>query len=43
MIGVLPEFRLWIHEYDLLHKNLLAKVDEIKLRMNQLYEQLLLK
>ena len=37
------EFRAWVNHYDGLHKSLVNKVEEIKLRMNQLYEEWLQK
>ena len=39
----IPEFRVWVHEYDGLQNVLINKVEEIKLRMRQLYEQWLQK
>lgn len=39
----IPEFRDWVQQYDGLQKKLISKVEEIKLRMNQLYEQWLQK
>lgn len=39
----IPEFRDWVQQYDSLQKRLISKVDEIKNRMNQLYEQWLQK
>ena len=39
----IPEFRVWIQQYDGVQKLLTGKIEEIKLRMNQLYEQWLLK
>ena len=39
----IPEFRVWVNHYDGLQKVLISKVEEIKLRMNQLYEQWLQK
>lgn len=39
----IPEFRDWVQQYEGLQKVLISKVDEIKLRMNQLYEQWLQK
>ncbi len=39
----IPEFRVWVQQYDGLQKILISKVEEIKLRMNQLYEQWLQK
>jgi len=43
LLDKIPEFRVWIQQYDGLQKLLVSKVEEIKLRMNQLYEQWLLK
>jgi hypothetical protein len=43
LLDKIPEFRLWVNQYDGLQKTLVSKVEEIKLRMNQLYEQWLLK
>ncbi len=43
LLDKIPEFRSWILQYDALQKALVAKVEEIKLRMNQLYEQWLQK
>ncbi len=43
ILDKIPEFRAWINQYDGLQKILLGKVEEIKSRMNQLYEQWLLK
>lgn len=34
----IPEFRSWVSHYDNLKHALMTKVEEIKLRMNQLYE-----
>ena len=39
----IPEFRDWIRRHDNLQKSVVEKVEEIRLRMNQLYEQWLLK
>lgn len=39
----IPEFRVWVSHYEALHQSLRGKVDEIKLRMNQLYEEWLQK
>src|SRR5690349_19338936 len=39
----IPEFRTWLLLYDGLQKELMKKVDEIKLRIAQLYEQWLQK
>jgi hypothetical protein len=43
ILDKIPEFRVWVKQYDGLQKALISKVDEIKLRMNQLYEQWLQK
>jgi hypothetical protein len=43
ILDKIPEFRVWVQQYDGLQKILISKVDEIKLRMNQLYEQWLQK
>ena len=40
ILDKIPEFRFWVNHYDSMHKTLLIKVDEIKLKMNELYEQL---
>lgn len=43
LLDKIPEFRIWVQQYDGLQKALISKVDEIKLRMNQLYDQWLQK
>ena len=43
ILDKIPEFREWIYQYETLHKKLAEKVEEIKLRMNQLYNQWLQK
>ena len=43
ILDKIPEFRNWINHYEGLHQRLISKVDEIKLRMNQLYEEWLQK
>lgn len=43
LLDKIPEFRVWINQYDGLQKLLVSKVEEIKLQVNQLYEQWLLK
>jgi hypothetical protein len=43
LLDKIPEFRVWVQQYDGLQKALISKVEEIKLRMNQLYEQWLQK
>ena len=39
----IPEFRTWIQFYNNLHKSVVSKVEEISLKITQLYEQWLLK
>ena len=39
----IPEFRFWIKHYEDLQKTLISKVEEIKLKVIQLYEQWLQK
>ena len=43
LLDKIPEFRSWINQYDALQKVLFNKVQEINLRVNQLYEEWLLK
>ncbi len=43
ILDKIPEFRVWVQQYDGLQKTLISKVEEIKLRMNQLYDQWLQK
>lgn len=43
MLDKIPEFRFWIQQYDGLQKSLVSKVEEIKLKVSQLYEQWLQK
>ena len=43
ILDKIPEFRGWVQQYDGLQKVLISKVEEIRLRMNQLYEQWLQK
>jgi MobC-like protein len=43
LLDKIPEFRVWVQQHDGLQKVLVSKVEEIKLRMNQLYEQWLQK
>ncbi|GAB2820433.1 plasmid mobilization protein [Ferruginibacter profundus] len=43
LLDKIPEFRGWISQFDGLQKSLVNKVEEIKLKVNQLYEQWLLK
>ena len=39
LLDKIPEFRVWVNEYDGLQKSLVNKVEEIKLKVSQLYEQ----
>lgn len=43
LLDKIPEFRVWVNQYDGLQKSLMSKVQEIKSKVNQLYEQWLLK
>ena len=43
LLDKIPEFRVWIQHYDGLQKSLVGKVEEIKLKVSQLYEQWLRK
>ncbi len=43
ILDKIPEFRVWVNRYDALHQSLVSKVEEIKFRMNQLYEEWLQK
>ena len=43
LLDKIPEFRVWIQQYDGLQKSLVSKVEEIKLKVSQLYEQWLQK
>ncbi len=43
LLDKIPEFRVWINQYDSLHKAFLFKIDEIEIRMNKVYEQWLQK
>ena len=43
MLDKIPEFRVWVKHYESLHHLLIGKVEEIKVRMNQLYEEWLRK
>ena len=43
LLDKIPEFRAWVNQYDGVQKSLVDKVEEIKLRMNQMYEQWLQK
>ena len=43
LLDKIPEFRIWVNQYDGLQKSLVSKVEEIKLKVSQLYEQWLQK
>lgn len=43
ILDKIPEFRSWLNNYDGLKITLANKVEEIKFRMNQLYEKWLQK
>ena len=43
ILDKIPEFRVWIQHYDGLQKSLVSKVEEIKTKVGQLYEQWLQK
>ncbi len=43
ILDKIPEFRVWVNQYDGLQRVLINKVEEIKLRMNQIYDQWLQK
>lgn len=39
VLDKIPEFRFWINQHYGLHTEMVAKIEQIKLRMNQLYEK----
>jgi MobC-like protein len=43
LLDKIPEFRIWITQYESLHKSLVGKVEEIKIKMYQLHDQWLRK
>ena len=43
LLDKIPEFRVWVNQYDGLQNSLVSKVEEIKLKVSQLYEQWLQK
>ena len=43
LLDKIPEFRVWVNQYDGLQKSLVSKVEEIKLKVSQLYEEWLQK
>lgn len=38
LLDKIPEFRIWVTQYENLHKSLVAKVEEIKIKMYQLHD-----
>lgn len=43
LLDKIPEFRAWVNDYNGLQNALVSKVEEIKLKVSQLYEQWLQK
>ena len=43
LLDKIPEFRFWVTHYDGLNQSLVLKIEEIKSRVHQLYEQWLRK
>ncbi len=43
ILDKIPEFREWVNYYDGLYQSLVSKVEEIQLKVSQLYEQWLQK
>ncbi|MBN8836231.1 MAG: plasmid mobilization relaxosome protein MobC [Sphingobacteriia bacterium] len=43
LLDKIPEFRLWIQHYDALHQSFISKTEQINFKVNELYEQWLLK
>ncbi len=43
ILDKIPEFRFWVKEYDGLQQSVLGKIEEIKRKVSQLYEQWLQK
>jgi hypothetical protein len=43
LLDKIQEFRLWINQYDGLHQAFISKTEEINFKVNELYEQWLLK
>ena len=43
LLEKIPEFRFWVTHYQSLHEQVAKKIEEIKLRVHQLYEQWLRK
>ena len=43
LLDKIPEFRSWIQQYDSLHQLFISKTEQINFKVNELYEQWLLK
>jgi hypothetical protein len=43
LLDKIPEFRVWINQYDALHQSFISKTEQINMKVNELYEQWLLK
>lgn len=43
LLDKIPEFRVWIQQYDALHRAFISKTEQIQFKVNELYEQWLLK
>lgn len=43
LLDKIPEFRVWISQYDGLHQAFISKTEQINFKVNELYEQWLLK
>ena len=43
LLDKIPEFRVWISQYDGLHRAFISKTEQINFKVNELYEQWLLK
>lgn len=43
LLDKIPEFRVWINQYDGLHQAFIDKTEQIQIKVNELYEQWLLK
>ena len=43
LLDKIPEFRIWLHQYDGMQKLLTDKIEQIELRLIKLYEELLIK
>ncbi|NJO24786.1 MAG: hypothetical protein HC867_01855 [Bacteroidia bacterium] len=43
LLDKIPEFRVWINQYDGLHQSFISKTEQINFKVNELYEQWLLK